>query len=565
MRLAPLPWALGLAACAGGAPDALPPGDPARPDIVLLSVDTLRADHLGAYGHSRDTSPFFDRLARDGVRFAHGRSASPWTLPAHTTMLSGQLPMRHMVVEDKLQLDAGVPVLPELLQGKGYRTAAFVSTFYVSSLFGFQRGFDRFEDFGIHSSKKNLEGDVSINDVVNGALRWWADQPPEQPVFLFLHTYDVHYEYDPPAPYDTMFDRAPQKGDVKYKSYEHFQGNLPDEAQMAHQVAQYDEAIRSVDDAMARLAEAAAKAGRQVRFVITADHGEEFGERGSWGHAHTLYAEQLHVPMILSGGGLPAGVVVEGPAGTHDLAPTIAAWAGAAGLLADGVDLAPALSGAPLPPRPFPAETTRFKTNRIGLYDGGLRLEWDIVDNTRQLFDPAADPKEARDLAAERPADVDRLSRALLRTLGTPWVATAAGEVRTGGFIFKDCARKGKREQVAPGDRLLVLPYDANVRFFPAGGGPEQGPWQGVGGAPPAEGQGLRWEGTRTGGVELSDDQLAALEALGYVQAGSEGSPGGQAAPEPTGDPAAGSPPAGSPPAGDSSAGTPSAGDPCAP
>ena len=147
-------------------------------------------------------------------------------------------------------------------------------------------------------------------------------------MFLFLHVYDAHYAYDPPEPYASMFDRPPEKGDPKYRNYFHFKKKPLTPEQFEHQLAQYDESIRFVDAQLKRISEAAAAAGRSVRWVVTADHGEEFGERGSWGHAHTLYSEQLHVPLVVSGPGLPEGMVIDEVVGTHDVAPTIAGWVG---------------------------------------------------------------------------------------------------------------------------------------------------------------------------------------------------------------------------------------------
>jgi arylsulfatase A-like enzyme len=561
--------AAGLAGAALGGcsllePGELPKGDPGQPDIILVSIDTLRADHLGSYGHIRDTSPFMDSLAKSGVRFSFARSASPWTLPSHTTMLSGQLPMTHKVIEDSLQLDDAVPVLPERMQAAGYSTAAFVSTFYVSSQFGFDRGFDHFDDFDIHNPKVNLKGTVDMDDVVDATLRWWSGQKPGQPVFLFLHTYDVHYEYDPPGDYATLFDRAPNSSDTKYKNYKYFKKNLPDAAQLEHQRAQYDESIRYVDDQLKRIADAAKAAGRDVRFVITSDHGEEFGERGSWGHAHTLYAEQLHVPLIMSGGGLPEGVVVDGAVGTQDIAPTMVGWTEQDALQADGLDLAPALGGTPLPVRPFTAETTRFKTNRVGLYENGLRLEWDVKSNTAELFDPHTDPREEHDLASAKSAELRALQTRLLEVLGEPWEVRRDGKVRTGGVIFKDGRRWGNKAVVRPGDTFLVLPYDAPVKMVVDG--ETLGPWAGVGGASPDAEAPLAWKGTTAGGVEIDDEQAKMLEALGYMKGSDddeepapeedeadttdgEAPPDGAAAPEAAA-PEAAAPEAGAPPQG---------------
>jgi arylsulfatase A-like enzyme len=509
-----------LLACGGPAP--VPAGDPSRPDVVLVSIDTLRADHLGSYGYGRPTSPFLDALAARGTRFAAARSASPWTLPAHTTMLTGLLPSTHRVVEDDLRLADDMPLLQEQLRAAGYATAGVVSTLYVSTVYGFQRGFDHFEDFGIHGEKQNLQNEVVAEDVVDHALAWLRTQAPGKPVFLFLHLYDVHYQYAPPPPYDTRFDRAPQEGDARYKNY-HFHGKKKgrlDAAQMAHQVAQYDEEIAYVDDQLRRLADATAS--RPARWIVTSDHGEEFGERGSWGHAHTLYQEQLHVPLIVAGPGIAAGQVVAEPVGTQDLAPTVAAWVGGA-LPGDGLDLGPSLRGEARPPtdRAMPAETTRFDTNRLSIYRDGKRLEWDLKSGHREYFDHATDPLERQSTLAAHPDDAKALEGALLALLGAPWSAPGGGQVQTEGVMLPRALRGGGA--VAPGERFLVLPYDAPLRFSGADG-QSIGPFAQVGGAVPGPGAALVLDARPgTGQVELDDAMRKQLEALGYLQAGEEG------------------------------------------
>ena len=513
-----------LMACRFGADRALPAGDAARPDVVLVSIDTLRADHLSAWGHDRPTSPFMDELAAGGTRFAHARSPSPWTLPAHSTLLTGQLPWTHRVVEDAFHLDPATPVLPAAMQSAGYRTGGFVSTLYVSRLFGFERGFHRFEDFGIHTEKANLSGELTFDRVVDEALSWWAEQPAGQPVFLFLHTYDVHYTYDPPEPFASAFDRPPKDDDVAYKNYFVHRDHPLTAEQMEHQRAQYDESIAWVDSQLRRLDERLRGAGRTVRWVVTADHGEEFGERGSWGHAHTLYAEQLHIPLIISergprGSTLPAGQVVSAPVGLHDIAPTVAAWAaGATPLSAEGIDLNPVMAGQAAPDRPFPAETGRFRTNRIGLYEGGLRLEWDLVSDRAELFEPATDPDEATDLAASRPGDVARLQARLLDLAGRPWVAHQDGTVLTSGSGRALLSGPRRNQLVSAGDRFQVLPLDAEVQFQVPGQG-KLGPWAALG-APPPVGMPLSLDAGVGGpaGVHLDEQTRQALEALGYVQ-----------------------------------------------
>jgi arylsulfatase len=529
---------LPLLASACGLPDVpdpvlLPSGDPTRPDIVLLSVDTLRADHLSSYGHSRPTSPFIDSLAAQGQRYTQARSASPWTLPAHTSMMTGQLPTTHLVVDDSLALDPQTRVLPELLSAAGFHTGGFVSTLYVSRVFGFDRGFERFEDFDLHTEKKNLSGQVTMDRVVREALQWWAGLPSGAPVFLFLHTYDAHYAYDPPGAYSRHFDRAPEKGDPKYKNYHHFKKNPLSDEQLEHQRAQYDESIRWIDDQLRWLAESAAISGRQVRFVITSDHGEEFGERGSWGHAHTLYAEQLHIPLIMSGPGLSAQVI-DTPVGTQDIAPTLLRWAGVtSGLSADGVDLGPIAAGAPLD-RAFPAETTRFSTARLGLREGDLRLEWDLRSGEAELFDLAEDSAERINLAPQRPAEVQALQRRLEQTLGHPWQAEEEGRIAVkDGVVLMD-GLQGASVKVKAGDQFLVVPFDAALRFTRRG--ETVGPFQATGGARPGPGACLRYAGLSGGGsTALTDEQRKMLVELGYMQPDEEA----PAAPSPAADPSA--------------------------
>lgn len=503
-----------LMACAGE--PGLPPGDAARPDLVLVSVDTLRADHVSSYGYSRETTPFLDRLAAAGTRFSRARSSAPWTLPSHTTMLTGQTPRHHRVVEDDLRLAKDTPMLQERLQAAGYATGGFVATFYLSRTYGFERGFDTFDDFGIDDERQNLKGEVLASDVVDRALRWIGSLPPGKPAFVFVHVYDAHYAYDPPAPYDRLFDRAPARQDERYKKYEWYKDGRPlEQEQLDHQIAQYDESIRYVDDQLARLSAALERAGREARWAVTADHGEEFGERGSWGHAHTLYAEQLHVPLILSGPGIPAAKVVDEVVGLEDLAPTLAGLTGTSGLVADGLDLGALMGGASLPTRAFVAETCRFSTNRVGVLSGDLRLEWDLRTGERELFDLGADPVERYDLASTRAEDVARLSELIRESYGTPWTARSSGTVSAGSFLTD---QPQSTLAVSPGQRFVALPTDGPVAFIGPDGS-RAGPWYPAGHTPPGAEDPLQLDASgATGQVSLSDAQREALEALGYVQ-----------------------------------------------
>lgn len=482
------------------------------PDVVLVSIDTLRPDHLSSYGHDRPTSPFIDSLASQGVRFEHARSPSPWTLPAHTTMFTGQLPTTHYVVEDGLRLADTEPVLPDLLRARGYATGAAVGTLFVSRMYGFHRGFVHFEDFGIHGKKVNLQGQTDTKAIVDDLASYVQSAPADRPLFLFLHTYDAHYEYDPPEPYASMFDRAPEPTDPAYRSYNHYKKHPLTKEQLDHQIAQYDESIRYIDDQLKRLDGVLKKAGRNVRWVITADHGEEFGERGSWGHGHTLYAEQLRIPLIVSGPGVPKGKVVAEPVGTQDIAVTLASWAGVADQLRrpDGIDLTPYLSGEKkLPQRPFLAETSRHRSMLVGLYEHGKRLDWDVASGDRQVF------SDATETAAPEPDQDGQMRGRALELLGQPWTATGAGTVEAGrrGRVLTRFARRAQR--VKAGESFHVFPLDTPVRFRQ--GKSRTQPMAAAGKRPVLPP--LRWEGgARAVPVDLSQDDKEALKALGYVQ-----------------------------------------------
>jgi arylsulfatase len=496
-------------ALAGCTAPTLPSGSD-RQDIVLVSIDTLRADHLRSYGYARETSPTIDALAASGALFVDARSPAPWTLPAHATMLTGLLPTTHEVIEDGLGLAAETPRLASVLGDHGYRTGAFVTALFVSRTYGFDRGFERFEDFDIRTMKENLDKETDAADVVDEALAWWSTVPSGEPVFLFLHFYDVHYDYDPPGSYGSIFDRKPSRKDPHYRNYEWHKKHPLDDAALVHQEAQYDEAIRYVDDQIARVIDATA--GRSVLWAITSDHGEELGERGSWGHAHTLYAEQLRVPLVVSGPGVRAARIAE-TVGLQDIAPTLAAWGGA-GLGGDGLDLSATLrDGALLPVRAFFADTSRFDTNRASVLMDGLRLEWDLAKGAVELFDNRADPQENSDVHALLPTETTALRHVVAAQAGAAWTAREAGTVRTSGVLLVDGVAHTKL-RVEAGQSFRVVPADAQVRFGDAG------PWQAIGGAHPGAGDPLAIE-ERTSApatVELDAATRKRLEALGYVQ-----------------------------------------------
>lgn len=529
----------------------LPPGDPRRPDVIFLSIDTLRADHLGAYGYARDTSPFLDRLAAEGTLFESAWSSTSWTLPSHATMLSGQLPVHHGTIEDHLRVAEDVPLVQEAFRRAGWRTTGVVATLFVSTRYGFDRGFDAFVDFGITSKHENAASTVQADQVFDRALHEVMSRPAGEPQLVFLHVYDVHYQYDPPSPWNEKFDRKPEWGDEAYRRYEYYLTRMIPRVQLDHQIAQYDEEIAFVDDAFRRFLEKWRGDGREAIVVVTADHGEEFGERGSWGHAHTLWPEQLHVPLIVQGPGVAVQRVAE-RAGLEDLAPTLAALGGVPFPARDGVDRSAQIRGGPAPDALSArfAETSRFETLVYRWHEEPYDLYVDMVRGARSLCDLRSDPGCAQNVYKGHREHAEAMFGRMLGWLGTPWIAREDGrvEIELGtGIGWIAGARKADGIDVKAGERFQVEPGDAIVRFVSEDEpGRSHGPWRPLGGTIPGSGCPVAYDGRSTVGAELPEltgQERAMLEQLGYVTADPDPGVGGSTAsgPEPC-RPAGGSP-----------------------
>jgi arylsulfatase A-like enzyme len=318
-----------------------PPAEPAavpaggRPNVLLVSIDSLRADRLGCYGHTRPTSPRIDRLAAAGARFAAAWSTTSWTLPAHVSMLTGRSLLGHGVLGES-RIPTQVPVLAELLGAAGYTTAAFVSAPYLSSRFGFARGFDLYDDFSVpftpdRESRERAQATVSA-PLLHPSVERWLRSTAREPFFLFLHYFDVHYDYSPPAPFDRMFD-PDYAGPITGRNFHadrRIRAGMP-ARDLEHLLALYDGEIRFTDGYVGRVLDLLAELGHadDTIVVLTSDHGDEFFEHGDKGHHRTLYEEVLHVPLVVSfPGRLPAGRVVNEPVSIVDIVPTVLELAG---------------------------------------------------------------------------------------------------------------------------------------------------------------------------------------------------------------------------------------------
>lgn len=412
---------VGLATACG--PDLDPPstsptknGLQRRPDVVLISIDSLRHDHLGCYGYPKPTSPTIDRLASEGVRCEVAVSTTSWTLPAHAAMLTGLFDSAHGVVDNGLALSPARITLPEVLSESGWDTAGFYGGPYLDPIFGLGQGFERYESC-MSPEAGNSHEDVTGPRTLGAVERWLAEVVKDgnaEPFFLFIHLWDVHYDYKPPASYVEIFDPA-YAGSLDASDLPHNSAIAPDmaPADLQHLVALYDGEIRFTDEILGRILDAMDRSGRlrDALVVVTADHGEEFFEHGGKGHQKTLFDEVVRVPLIVRWPGhLPPGTVVRDQVRLVDLAPTILSLAGVSKRPPmQGRDISPLLRGEPMAPE---SALIELLVDRNDIR--GSRTQAEKVISWRHagrsfLYDLVRDPNEANPIAEPSP----RLTAAL--------------------------------------------------------------------------------------------------------------------------------------------------------
>jgi arylsulfatase A-like enzyme len=311
--------------------------------VLLISLDTLRADHLGAYGYKRDTSPFIDSLAARGVVFEHAYSQYPSTLTSHMTIFTGLYPGEHRVYPPDAILSPEITTLPMWFQKAGYATGGFTEGAFVSGRFGFDRGFDSFNDEALRKTD-------DIERTMQKALRFLDGLQSGQKFFLFFHSYEIHDPYDPPQRFVTRFWDQPVPDTIQPNApdmvrYNVFGGDL-DPVTVPYFKALYDASIAYADDAMRRFFAALAKRGLtdDLTVILLSDHGEQFLEHGQFVHGD-LYHEVMHVPLIVLHPDLKPRRV-QHPVELADVAPTLAALAHIeTGADPSGRSLVPDLSG----------------------------------------------------------------------------------------------------------------------------------------------------------------------------------------------------------------------------
>jgi arylsulfatase A-like enzyme len=316
--------ALALSACS--------PDEATAPDVaptrgyILISIDTLRADHLGAYGYERPTSPFLDSLAEQGTMFEHAIVQLPGTLPSHMSIFTGLYPAEHQVYPHDAVLAPEIQTLPERFREAGYRTGGFTEGGFVSGSYGFARGFDVFSD-EVDRTPRDFE------TTLDRARAFLDSLDPSDRYFLFIHTYSVHDPYDPVEPYRSMFwqgepvdtfaPTGPNLVEVNRGTRE-----LSAEG-LEYFEALYDGGIRYVDDRLGEFWQELADRGMRddVTLIVTSDHGEEFFEHGMLVHEQ-VYLETLRVPLLVVHPQLGAGVRVGSLVESVDIAPTLYSLAG---------------------------------------------------------------------------------------------------------------------------------------------------------------------------------------------------------------------------------------------
>jgi arylsulfatase A-like enzyme/Tfp pilus assembly protein PilF len=362
-----------------------------RPNVILITIDTTRADRVGFLGSDRGLTPNLDAVAKQGVVFTHAYAHVPLTTPSHATILTGTYPQFNHVSDLGDPIGKDVPYLPAILHQYGYATAAFVAGAVLDpkdAAPGFDRGFDTY-DAGFHqqapgeSRYDSVERRASV--VIDHAIAWLVKHP-KRPVFLWVHLYDPHDPYDPPEPYKTKYAANPYDGEIAYADAN--VGRLLDEL---HKRAIYNNSV----------------------IAVMADHGEAFGEHGEREHGIFLYDETIHVPLLLK---LPAqrdaGTRVEERVGLADVAPAILQTAGITiPASMQGTSLIAGIAHAPAD-RPIYAESEYAHI----AYGWAVLRSWRsakylfVQAPKRELYDQSADPAALHNVASDASAVADTLS-----------------------------------------------------------------------------------------------------------------------------------------------------------
>lgn len=410
-----------LAGCSrSAAPDPAAPAP--RPSILLVTLDTARADAVGPDAAGAET-PAFNALAARGLRFLQAYAVAPETLPSHASMMTGLYPAGHGVHENGRHLAADHPTLAERLNAAGYRTAAFVSSFVLTRRFGLARGFEVYDD--------QLPGDVEreASATTDRALEFLKKTPGSAPLFLWVHYFDPHAPYAPPEPFRSRFAANPYAGEVAWM-----------DRHLGRLVAAFE-----------------SRAAPPPAVVVASDHGEGLGDHGESQHGHLIYQSTMHVPLVIAGPGVPTGVHAE-PVSTRRVYHTVLDWAGldAAGSLRRpppevvlGEGMKPFLEYGWQP------QTMAVEGSRKAILAGKL-----------EVYDLAADPREQRNLGAG--ANLPGSMREALDDYPVPSPGVASGRallddearrrLASLGYISSTASPVIRRDAPRPADMVGLLP-----------------------------------------------------------------------------------------------------------
>ena len=367
--------------------ESSPPPSPAARNLIVFTIDTLRADRVGAYGDSSARTPTMDDLARTGVRFTQAFAVAPITLTSHASIMTGRYPPGHAARHNGIRMSADVPTLAEALGRAGFATGAFVGAFPLDRRFGLQRGFTAYGDRMPPGQPGRPANERPGRDVADEAIAW-LNQHRSSRFFLWVHFFEPH------APYGNSSDGRPI-------------------------AARYGDEVAEADLQMRRVLDAAGDSRSSTLVVATGDHGEAFGEHGEVAHSVFVYDTTLRVPLIISGPGV-SHQQVDTPVSHVDLAPTLVRLLGLPAMDADGIDLTSVLNGVTAPARELYAESFAplldfgWSPLRAVRADG-----WKFIEAPRpELYAVGQDPGERRDLATTDASRVEAL-RARLKRYGS--------------------------------------------------------------------------------------------------------------------------------------------------
>lgn len=380
------------------------------PDLVLILVDSLRADHLGCYGYAKNTSPAIDTFAATGTRFSRTIASGPWTQPSIMSLFTSTSPDHHMRVHWGQSHSTNVTTLAQALHRAGYQTFGITANTMTDRRYGFARGFDNYDDYTVSLSPDTTnERDAAAQAATGATITRLARErllrrDPSRPLFLFVLYMDVHWDYLPPVPYSRMFTDDPVP---PIRNIWSLAGKSVPEDARSRVVAAYDGEVRYTDTCISNLLNdiSASPRAANTMVAICADHGESFWERGCVSHGNNFFDEEIRVPLILRPAASAVAPdskasVVSNQVGLIDLAPTFLDYAGVPPPKSwQGLSLRPFLSGGTIPDRPVVLD------NRVGPFMRGVRTSKFLIVGTypftepSEVYDLAADPAEKNNLA----------------------------------------------------------------------------------------------------------------------------------------------------------------------